>query len=203
MLGPEGVARSLVGRLVERVPAKLAEIRTRLGVDAHELPNLDAVYATEIDVLAITNFPCMAVVEYDTTGRLGNRQLDIDSVYDEYQYRYRMRVFVWGMANGHVETDLLRKRMILAAREVLLTDKILHNDDAGGQYAETDAGTLRESFSDIGERAERQFLGNAYLEFEVVTQERLYVQVAPAEPAAIFTGLTAVGLDEPHAGDPL
>ncbi len=173
MLGPEGVARALVGRMSQRMPAKLAELRTRLGVDAYELPDLDAVYPTEINVLAVGRFPCIAVVEFDTSGRVGNQQTDMGSGFEEYLYRYRMRVFVWGMADGHVETDLLRKRLALSVREVLLQDKVIHNDEAGGQYAEIDPKTLRESFSDIGAVDEQQVLGGAYIEVEVVTQEQL------------------------------
>jgi hypothetical protein len=175
MLGPEGVARALVGRLHERLPDKLAEIRARLGVTAYELPDVlaDNIHPTEADVLAIGQYPCIAVVEYDTSGRLGNQQTDLDAGHEEYQYKYRMRIYAFGMADGYVETDLLRKRLILAIREILLQDKVVHNDVAGGQYAEVDSNTLRESFSDVGSVEESQLLAGGYIEVEIASQERL------------------------------
>ncbi|AIZ01701.1 putative structural protein [Arthrobacter phage vB_ArtM-ArV1] len=198
MLGAEGVARALVYRIQARFPAKLAEIRTRLAVDAAELPELNAIYPHEINLRAVNAYPCMSVVEYETTGRIGNRQMDSDGDYDEYSYRYRMRVFIWGMGTDHVGTDLLRKRLTLAAREVLLNDKIFY--DQGGQYAELDPATLKESFSDVGDVADNQFLGGAYLEFEVVTQETLkaYQGRVSDDPATIIPELGAVGEGDTH-----
>lgn len=181
MLGPEGIARALVGRMHQRLPDKLAELRARLGVTEYELPDVlaDNIHPTEVDVLAIGQYPCIAVVEYDTSGRLGNQQTDMDAGYEEYQYRYRMRLFAFGMADGYVETDLLRKRLILAIREILLQDKIMHDDVTGGQYAEVDLNTIRESFSDVGAVTESQLLGGGYIELEIVSQERLKWRNAP------------------------
>lgn len=195
MLGPEGVAKALVYRLHERMPAKLAEMRTRLGVDAYELPDLRTMSPTEIDIRAVNDFPAVAVVEFDTTGRLGNQQIDMDAGYEEYVYRYRMRVFVWSMADGHIEVDLQRKRLILAIREILLQGKIIHDDPTAGQYAEIDMNTLKESFSDVGSLTEEQLLGGAYIEVEVPTQERLAWLEQPAftDPATFTPGFDVAG----------
>ncbi|AYD81510.1 hypothetical protein HYP71_gp016 [Arthrobacter phage KBurrousTX] len=200
MLGSEGVSRALVYRLMERFPSKLLELRNRLQVDGYELPDVqpEHFYPTEVNILAITTFPCISVVSYETTGRVGNRQFESDALYDEYSYRYRMRVFVWGMGDGEVETDLLRKRLALAAREVLLSGLILH--DSNGQYAELDPQTLKESYSDVGERAAAQYLGGAYLEFEVATQETLAAPqgVVSDQPPTITPGISLVGVGDTH-----
>ncbi|QGZ17115.1 hypothetical protein HYQ19_gp016 [Arthrobacter phage DrYang] len=198
MLGAEGVSRALVYRLQERMPEKLAELRNRLGVDGHELPDLTAIYPHEISIRAINAFPCASVVAYQTTGRVGNRQFESDSGYDEYSYRYKMRVFLWGMSNDHVATDLLRKRLALAAREVLLNDKIFHNQQ--DQYAEIDPQTLLESYSDVGSLAENQYLGGVYLELEVATQETLvaFQGVPSEEPPVITPGIRLVAPGDTH-----
>ncbi|ASX98686.1 hypothetical protein SEA_COLUCCI_15 [Arthrobacter phage Colucci] len=198
MLGPEGVARALVYRLQERFPGKLAELRARLAIDAAELPELAALYAHEVDLRAVNEYPFLSVVELDTSGQLGNRQVDTDTDYDEYSYRYRMRVFVWSMASAHIETDLLRKRLALAVREVLLNDKILY--DLNGQYAEVDPKTLKESFSGVSDIKDSQFLGAAYLEFEIVTQETLasFQGRVSDDPATIIPDYGTVGEGDTH-----
>lgn len=198
MLGAEGVSRALVYRLLERFPGKLTEIRARLGVDADTLPELQAIYPHEISIRAMNAYPCASVVAYQTTGRVGNRQFESDGGYDEYSYRYKMRIYVWGMANDHVATDLLRKRLALAVREVLLNDKIFY--DQNTQYAELDPQTLLESYSDVGSVAENQFLGGVYLELEVATQETLVAfQGVPSEdPATIIPEFGAVGEGDTH-----
>lgn len=198
MLGTEGVSRALVYRLLERFPSKMSEIRNRLALEPGELPDIAEIYPHEIPLVAVNAYPCIAVVTYETTGRLGNRQMESDGDFDEYSYRYRMRVFVWGMADNHVETDLLRKRITLAAREVLLNDKIFY--DQGGQYAELDPQTLKESYSDIGDFTDSQFLGGAYLEFEVSTQETLkaYQGRVSDDPATIIPEFGAVGEGDTH-----
>ncbi|ALY09862.1 hypothetical protein SEA_ROSIEPOSIE_16 [Arthrobacter phage RosiePosie] len=198
MLGAEGVSRALVYRLLERVPGKLAEIRARLGVDADELPELAAIYPHEISIRAINAYPCASVVAYQTTGRVGNRQFESDSGYDEYSFKYKMRIFLWGMSNDHVATDLLRKRLALAVREVLLNDKIFYNENS--QYADLDPDTLLESYSDVGSLAENQFLGGVYLELEVSSQEILvaFQGVPNPDPATVIPDFSAVGEGDTH-----
>lgn len=200
MLGPEGVARALVNQLYIRMPGKLAELRARLGVDAYELPDMKTLAPTEIDLRAVNDYPALSVVEYDTTGRLGNQQIDMDAGYEEYIYRYRMRVYVWVMADGKTEVDLQRKRLVLAVREILLQEKVIHSDDAAGQYAQIDLNTLKESFSDVGSLTESQLLGGAYIEVEVPTQERL-AWLNPGAfdaPATISPGYGVTGQTDTH-----
>lgn len=198
MLGPEGIARGVVAGLYARMPYTMQAMRERLGLSLYELPDMTAIYPTEIVIAAVNNFPVASVVEFDTSGRLGNRVMDGDGVFDEYSYKYRMRVFLWCMSDDHVATDLQRKRLALAAREALLLDKIVCPETAAGS-AQLDPQTLKESFSDIGERDANQLIGGVYLEFEVTSQERLGAwPVPPAEPAVITHEEAVTGESDTH-----
>ena len=198
MLGPEGIARGVVAGLAARMPPMMQQMRDKLDLSLYELPDLQAIYPTEIVINAVNNFPVASVVEFDTSGRVGNRQTDMDAIYDEYSYRYRMRVFLWCMSDGTVETDLQRKRLALAARQALLVDKIVC-PEVNGDSAILDANTLKESFSDIGEKEAGQLIGGVYLEFEVVSQERLDAWPDPPTiPAVVKHAETVTGLTDTH-----
>lgn len=184
MLGPEGVARALVTRLREMYPIVLAGFRERYGVDDVVLPEVENIYPAERSLVDIEGFPAIFVTELDTTGKLDTRMIESAEEGDLYLYKYRMRVFVWVVSDSTDSVDLLRKRLVLATREALLANKILH--DAGGQYAELDANTLRESFSDTVAGENRELLGGAYLEMEIATQEHL-----AAWPGPIGAGVSA------------
>lgn len=186
MLGPEGIARGVVAGLAARMPGAMAEIRERLGLSLYELPDLTGIYPTEITIRAVNDFPVASVVEFDTSGKVGNRQFDMDSTFDEYSYRYRMRVFLWCMSDNHEATDLQRKRLALAARVALLQDKIVC-PESNGNSAQLDPHSLKESFSDIGEKEALQLIGGVYLEFEVVSQERLGAWPTPPVTPAVIT----------------
>lgn len=168
MLGPEGVSRAVVNRFAAALPAKIARSRTRHGASEAELPDIQKIYPVEQDLASIEEFPCIFIVEVDTDGKISNEQLDIDAFYDSYKFRYKMRAFVWVIGEDANYVAVAIQRYILALREIMLGNKILHQGD--GNYAELDPNTIRESIGDLLQD-ESTRLGMAYLEFDVVTQE--------------------------------
>lgn len=179
MLGPEGVSRALITRLVDEYPAALTGFRERYGASVNDIPDILRVYPAERDVLSIESFPAVFVTESETTGRLDTRQLDSSTgEEDTYTFRYRKRIFIFVTGDAVDPLDLLRKRLILATREILLTNKILYKE--GGQYAAVDGNTVRESFSDTVADRSNQFLSGAYLELDVVTEEVLAAWPPPS-----------------------
>lgn len=194
MLGPEGVSRALIARLVAEYPAVVAAFRTRYAAAPEDIPDILRVYPAERDVLSIESFPAVFVTESETTGKLDTRQLDATGESDLYSFRYRKRIFIFVTGDATDALDLLRKRLILATREILLTNKILYN--TGGQYAVIDGNTVKESFSDTVADNANQFLSGAYIELEVVTEEVL--AAFPAPPNAHGTEyIVAVGNIDP------
>jgi len=177
MLGAEGVSAAIVKKLETSLPAKITEMRARYGVPAAVLPMPASLYSTEMDVLSIDKYPALIVTTVDTTGKIGNRQFAGTDEVDVYQYKYRMRVFIYVTGKDHGDTDLLRKRYALAAREVLLTNLILVN--AGGQYAILEPNTVKESYSDVATNQAQLLFAGVYVEFEVTTAETLAAYPIP------------------------
>jgi len=198
MLGAEGVATAILQKLETRLPAKVTEFRTRYGTTAAALPMPASLYSTEVDVLSVDKYPAIIVTTVDTTGRIGNRQLQGTGEVDVYQYKYRMRVFLYVTGTDHGPTDLLRKRYALAAREVLLTNLVLV--DADGQYALLEPNTVKESYSDVATNQAQLLFAGVYVEFEVTTAESLAAWPEPlpgdveivADVGVIPAGMTGV-----------
>lgn len=171
VLGAEGVSTAIVKKIRAHAPGKITQLRTRYKADKATLPMPASLYSTDKDVLSIEAYPTIICTTVDTTGRIGNRQLSSDGEVDEYQYKYRMRIFVYVTGTDHADTDLLRKRFVLAVKEILLTNLILVDGD--GQYALMEPNSIKESYSDVGANEAKQLLAGAYLEFEVTTSESL------------------------------
>jgi hypothetical protein len=171
MLGPEGVADALVNRLRAQYPAKLAQLRTRYSASLRELPEIRDVFDVEQDLRSIDMFPCVFVIETETDGRVSNQQIDMDAFADEYFFRYRMRCFIWTVGEDTAYVARAIRRYILATREILLGNKILHNTP--GQNAIVDPETIKESTGDIAQDEAGLRLGMAYVELEIMTQEAI------------------------------
>lgn len=169
MLGPEGVADALVNRLRTQYPSKLAQLRTRYSASIKQLPDIRDVFDVEQDLRSIDMFPCVFVIETETDGRVSNQQIDMDAFGDEYFFRYRMRCFIWTVGEDTAYVARAIRRYILATREILLANKILH--EAQGQQAVVDPETIKESTGDIAQDEAGLRLGMAYVEVEIMTQE--------------------------------
>ncbi|QDK01895.1 hypothetical protein SEA_VIBAKI_14 [Arthrobacter phage Vibaki] len=170
MLGAEGVTRGMFMHAVEQLPGRMALLRARYGATTSDLPDFASFFADEIATLSIEKFPAIAFVNPGTTGELGNRQTDVDTDFEEYSYRYRVQVYVYAMADTGPATSLAVKRCALAVREAYLADKIL--PVGPDNSAEIDPRSIVESYSELDQK-DAQYIAAAFVQFEVVTHERL------------------------------
>ncbi len=170
MLGAEGVTRGMFMHAVGMMPARMGVLRERYGAALADLPDVANFFPDEITNLSIEQFPAVAFVNPGTTGELGNRVTDVDAMFEEYSYRYKVQVYVWAAADTGPATSLAVKRYALAVRETFLADKIL--PVGPDQSAEIDPRSIVESYSELDTR-DSQYIGAAYVQFDVVTHERL------------------------------
>jgi len=171
MLGVEGVTRAVFLNAAEHLGPRLAEFRTRYTTTAAELPDFAEIYPDEINTLSIEKFPALAVVIPATTGKLGNRQTDIDAAYEEYSYRYTVQLYAYAAGASTASTSKAIKRYTLAVREAFLAHKILPTPETDN--AVVDPSTLRESYSEL-DKKDNKYIAASVVQFEVVTHERLF-----------------------------
>jgi hypothetical protein len=186
MLGPEGVTRGLFLHAVANLPGRMGILRARYGASTADLPDFANYYPDEIGTLSIEKFPALAVVVSGTTGELGNRQTDVDATYEEYSYRYKVQLYAYAMGATGPETSQKIKRYTLAVREAFLADKILPVGDTDA--ATVDPRSLVESYSEL-DMSKDQYIAASYVQFEVVTHERLdAINPFGTDPAAVELG---------------
>jgi hypothetical protein len=198
MLGPEGVTRGMFMHALEQLPGRMAMLRARYGATLADLPDVatDSFFADEISTLSIEKFPAVAFVTPGTTGELGNRQTDVDSTFEEYSYRYRVQVYVYAAGDTGPETSLAVKRLALAVRETYLTDKILPVGEEDS--AEIDPRSIVESYSALDQN-DSQYIAGAFVQFDVVTHERLDYAGTFEDPAQIaFDGPAVMPAQHPY-----
>lgn len=181
MLGAEGISRALFRRVRDAMPARLAMLRQRYGATVHQLPDVATLEPDELDVASIEKFPLVFVYLPDTTGKLDSRQTDMESGYDEYSYRYNVQLYAYVVGDDYRATSLQMKRYVLALRELMLADKQIAPEDEGGNYAEIDPSTVRESYSQVGQGGSKKLIAGAFLEFQIVSHERIE-SILPSTP---------------------
>lgn len=174
MLGHEGVIRALTMKLREQVPAAVERLSKSLPNGA-ELPRIEPqdIHPTEVDVIGKGRFPTLMVVQEGTGIQQSTRQVDVFGDRDEYAFRYRCRILLWATGTGVENTELMRKRLMLALRIALLSDRVIHNDETTGEHAYVDHGYMREQFSELAQDNMGKLLGGGYIEVEVVSHEVL------------------------------
>jgi hypothetical protein len=191
MLGPEGVTRGVTQHAKTILPTRLAEFRERYNATAAVLPDFVAVHADGVNALSIEKYPALVVVIPETTGKIDNRTTDVDAGYEEYSYRYTVRLFAYVTGESEGATSLAVKRYTLAVREAFLNAKILPVDDDND--AVIDPATIKESYSELSPK-DTKYIAASYVQFEVVTHERLrFENPFGTTPAEISIG---AGLDQ-------
>jgi len=195
MLGVEGVTRALFTHASAALPGRVAELRARYGASVGVLPDFAKIYPDEINTLSIEKFPALAITIPATTGKIDNRQTDIDATFEEYSYRYTVQLFAYAVADNSAATSKAIKRYTLAVREAFLANKILPVDDTG-DTAQVDPQTLVESYSEL-DKKDSKFIAASFVQFEIVTTERLYFPARfGTDPAVIELG--AALEEHPH-----
>jgi len=196
MLGAEGVTRGMFMHAVEQLPGRMQLLRERYGATADDLPDFASFFPDEIATLSIEKFPAVAFINPGTTGELGNRQTDVESTFEEYSYRYRVQVYVYATADTGPATSLAVKRYALAVREAYLADKIL--PVGPNNSAEIDPKSIVESYSELDQK-DNEYIAAAYVQFDVVTHERLdYVNTFTDPAEILLEDPTAVPAQHPY-----
>jgi hypothetical protein len=140
-------------------------MRARIAVaDPADLPDVAVVYAHELGHIPLEEWPAVMVVG-QALDRMTRDDVAADGTY--WLCTYRIRVYVWARGDGFGHTDLVRKRLTLAVREVLMQlRKVTGN-------AQLDDSTMAESYSDLDVDQADATIGGAYLEFQLVVREVL------------------------------
>lgn len=171
MLGSAGITEGLVLHIREHMPRTLQHIRDEQAVAVADLPDMKHVYPHAANTISTSEFPALFVEERETTGRLGNRETDDSADWDEYSFRYRYRIWVWVVGTSEGRVSLQVKRHVQALEMALLQDKQIHDD--GKDSARVDPGVIRHSYSEAARDQDRNMVAGAYVETEIVTQERM------------------------------
>jgi hypothetical protein len=194
MLGPEEVTRTLVRRLRTAMPDRLTMLRARYDTTLAKLPDVAKIEPDELDVMTLEDFPAIFAVPLDTSGRLDNRQTETTGDYDEYSFTYNMRIFVYARSGDYKTTSLLTKRYTLAVRECLLAGKQLTEGD---ENLTIEPKTLRESYSQVSQLPDsKKYLSGAYLDVQIVSEERIYSTIEPVEAEIISDVHVVAGVNK-------
>ncbi len=162
MRGIEDAAVAVAGRVTERMPAKLVELRDRY--EDPQLPDLVTVATFDQSTLSMDKWPAVLIVPGRTVSM---RRTDTDGVDEEWEVRYRLRAFAYVRGQHEDRTAQVRYRHALALREVLMTSRRFD-----GMTVLAD--TISESYSDVETSAEgHSTIAAAYLEFDLTSAETL------------------------------
>lgn len=177
MNGPEHAAKVVTDELARLMPATVARIEERLGLPEGAIP-APARYADhELIRIELDEWPAVFVVAQGVTDVT---RVDVTAGELVYAVSYPVRVFVMARGDGWDDTDLIRKRLVLATREVLLGVQ---------STAAIDERTYRESYSDVAIDSDRNAtIAGAYIEVVVTLHE----VIADPPPLAHANTITAI-----------
>lgn len=208
MRGPEDAAGLVAAMLAGDLPAKVGELAARLNLPAAGLPgappvpdSLEAprlVAAEERYNLTDDEWPAvlvnvLSIVRTEPVDTVAGPPtelgvVDADAGAQVWAVTYRVRVYVYARGEDYGDTDRRRKRLTLAARELLLTNRELDPQVAGAAVVAAWAG---ESYSSIEPRVGRSVAG-AYVDVDV----KLY-EVARTAPAPQYQATTPLVVVDP------
>lgn len=204
MLGPEGITRGILANLTELVPQELVKLRAAMSTETEtvtkdDLPDVaEWIPYFQESLVSIEEFPVVMIHIQDTDGEYSNEQTDRDGFGDEYEFRYRGRVYVIVLGESEGDAALRSMRTTVAIRSALLRRTRLYSSEA--ESARLEKSTIQESFDQVmGDPKRGEWLAASYVSFtakssEVVTQ---YTEPDPEfTPARILYRVTR----SPHEG---
>lgn len=147
MIGHEGVVRYVVRMLKDKLPATIAELERDLGLSAGAIPRIAPknFHPAWEDVVAKGSFPSLMILQDDSETRNTGRQVSSYGDYDEYEWTYPLRLILHNVGAANGETELERKRLMLALRMALLRNRgLMESDD---ESAVIHPESLREMFN--------------------------------------------------------
>lgn len=171
MIGHEGVVRGIVKLLKAKLPGVIHELEKDLKLRAGTISQIaaDSIHPSWVDVVAKGKFPALMILQDDSETRNTGRQVGSSGEWDEYEWTYPIRMILHNVGAGAGETELERKRLMLAIRIVLLRHRGLITGDQ--EDAVIQAESLREMFNGgaIGEH--EKLLLESTIQFNVRTNE--------------------------------
>lgn len=169
MYGHEGATRDLTDRIAERLPVRIASIRTERGATSDQLPMPARVRPHWVTAIDADRYPYIAVTELDTpTGLVGSRGIHNSMPYSSFTYRYPFRIWVYVSGRTYGDTELQLKRYLTAIREVLLENLVLVDHNVASVFFDTE--TIAENFFPPEETA-RDVLGAGFVGVVLVSTE--------------------------------
>lgn len=179
MEGIEGVTTKVLARLQEAMPAKLAELRIRYGVDDGSLEDITTWLTHEPDDIGVDTPPMVVVTEQESDIVSGPERIRDDGAGGAtYRFRYRIGVFAWARGDTFDSTARARARYGLAVREILLQKIGLGDPDPG--TCVLDPAWIVETYSSIGrDGISREVIAATALVLKYETQEWLAPRTAP------------------------
>jgi hypothetical protein len=126
MIGLEGTSAAVADHLALLLPAKCAELDTRLSLPAGSVPPPSLVKPHEVGPLTDAKepdryYPAVLVIGQTMSA---SRPIDIIDGSQVWQFDYVLQAWVFVRAEGYAAVALLRNRYLLAVREVLMGNPI-------------------------------------------------------------------------------
>jgi hypothetical protein len=191
--GVEGVMSWVELLLRGRVPAKLAELRTRYDIVDGSLEDITRYLTHEPDDVAIDQPPLVVIAEQQSDSITGPvRAINDGAGGATYRWRYSLLIMVWARGTTFAQTSQVRRRYGLAVREVLL-------QTPGINAADPDECVLipelmAETYSDVSrDGAARQVIAATAITVVYEAQEHLGALLPPLGVAAVPPAVIAVG----------
>lgn len=165
MIGHEGVTLAVVEALSARLPAKTAQMRTRLDLADVDLPDINTILGHEPDQVGIEYWPLVVVT---SRGTKDARPMESDEDgFRRWLIRYDTRCTVWVRGDTYEQTTGVQQRLTLAVTEALLADLTLTD------VVRLDDTSLTTSMSDVATTESGRTLAGARLDFALTVAETL------------------------------
>lgn len=171
MIGHEGIVRALTKLFRAKLPGVLREIERELEINTGSIPNFPdgSIYPHWADVVAKGRFPSLMILQDDSETRNTGRQVSSAAEWDEYEWTYPIRMVLHNVGAGEGETELERKRLMMALRIVLLRYRgLIMGDTEDGQIL---GESVREIFTGGVMDEHKKMLLESEIRFDVRTNE--------------------------------
>ena len=164
-MGAEDVRLALTAALASVLPARLAEVEARLGLDAGTLAMPTLIGATDVRLIPPESWPALMVVVTTAGGR---RLVEVLPEGNVYEAAYTVRLMPLVRADGFEVTGTLRDRYDAAVTHAVLAHQVLAGGRMGGSVVNRYSDVVRDE--DAGATVAASFV-----EFDLVVAETVTV----------------------------
>lgn len=204
MLGPEGITRGILANLTELLPQELEKLRAAMSTPAETVTVDDLPEVAELipyfqqNLVSIEDFPVVMIHIQDTDGNYSNDNTERDGGSDEYDFRYRGRVYVIVLGESEGDATLRSMRTTVAVRSALLRRTRLYSSEH--ESARLERLSIQETFDQVmGDPKKSAFLAASYISFEATSSE-LVTQYTGPDPTLTPSNILYRVTRTPHEG---